>query len=1296
MLFLLLLVCATRAAAASNCTAASQQQALRNIFSAWDGSGWRKPENWLDSSLECEDPATGIQLPAHCCWHGIKCCISRTCSEGQRPDVDRCGCEPGLVWEIDLDSCNLAGDFSSMDHNAFACELSGLRLSNNNLRGPIGQGFTVYRKLSWIDLQGNYLSGTLPRGIGKMSSLWLLFLSGNSLEGTVPPDICGNNTQLFSLALDHNKFSGRLDLSACTKLSYFVAKANNFSEVFHAGNAALPGLRAVFLEENGLHRPLPFDIFINYLPNLEQLALHKNRLTGTLPVMSMYSLKIVVLADNYFVGPVPESWAIMARPGLLVAVEFNYLSCCGTNPLSPEKLLMANGTLRIDDVYDGVDYSAPLLPPSLELSDELEPVLAHPRQSYKAKGMRCPKLKLAGQQEGPLSTLDWYMDPSYYMFVKCQCEEGLHLVNLTKPGRLPYFECQALQLDTSDDRESWEEAYPWAIVIIVVVGCFLLITMLLGLYLYKGTEVVQKLNNLKKRMHGLPTSGPFTAVVTDIQGWTALCAQHPELSVKVLSIHNSILRKARWNNFGSTQEMEGDSFTMVFYDAKDAVAFCLQAQQMLSMQQWPSPKETSSEEQATSLMSSYVNPIGDLFLQNKSRSTHSTYSLLNPLSSSRFSSKHQSMNQATSVGIDIQVRMGLASGFLYPGESLHGHPTIELAREVSDAAAGGQILMEGSTFTAIKDVLGELGTVDAQGMHLDRLRMRRVFYWPACFLCRLFAPAPSANSEDAVVLDMGTYTKPRPDQEQAQAQPPPRMSFAGRSPRSFLLTSRLSLVGSMHKPANPNELRLYQVLPPSHAECAKVWGSRLRLRKELSLKDPLSKGYFEAPGTLAAPLGICKSPADASLPLVTTVFASVEQARVFSSKDMRQVERCLLACASKCLDQVQGDGYLCFSKPEAALAWSCGMQECMMLRSWPRNALKEPFREMHDQHGNLIFRGPRLKIGICEGRPDSIQPDHLGRADYHGDCVNSAARFMEGSAQGGMIVLEQELAVKAAEAWASMRSSSSNEQATETTLQKSRSCSALQPAHSSYGQLHHQMQQRHASEDGTPRKTSSLQENSSPPPQENVCPSPASAALTSPTDEDKLKAPASSKESPCSEPLYLLQPPQPLPVPTCTPEPVLREGSGSGNQHNLGSIHVLWLGSFHFKGISHTKSMVHILQDKLASRAAKFTPKSLNPIMATLMSQQQPKGPSKSTYLVSLPVIDAELASSPQEQGAKVTSVRFELESGQLDSGGRCMSKLSDTSGRGNLSGPQTQSQEPSQENASSPMSRGETLRHFL
>eukprot|EP00967_Tisochrysis_lutea_P139089 scaffold252046_cov32-Tisochrysis_lutea.AAC.2 len=61
--------------------------------------------------------------------------------------------------------------------------------------------------------------------------------------------------------------------------------------------------------------------------------------------------------------------------------------------------------------------------------------------------------------------------------------QGLHMVNLTKPGRLPYLECQPIT--GGNGNESWEEAYPWAIVIIVVVGCVLLITMLLGLYLYK-------------------------------------------------------------------------------------------------------------------------------------------------------------------------------------------------------------------------------------------------------------------------------------------------------------------------------------------------------------------------------------------------------------------------------------------------------------------------------------------------------------------------------------------------------------------------------------------------------------------------------------------------------------------------------------------------------------------------------------------------------------------------------------------------------------------------------------------
>jgi len=42
-----------------------------------------------------------------------------------------------------------------------------------------------------------------------------------------------------------------------------------------------------------------------------------------------------------------------------------------------------------------------------------------------------------------------------------------------------------------------------------------------------------------------------------------------------------------------------------------------------------------------------------------------------------------------------------------------------LSAEVSDAASGGQVLMDSSTFVAIKDSLGELGTVDAQVGHFS-------------------------------------------------------------------------------------------------------------------------------------------------------------------------------------------------------------------------------------------------------------------------------------------------------------------------------------------------------------------------------------------------------------------------------------------------------------------------------------------------------------------------------------------------------------------------------------------------
>ena len=43
-------------------------------------------------------------------------------------------------------------------------------------------------------------------------------------------------------------------------------------------------------------------------------------------------------------------------------------------------------------------------------------------------------------------------------------------------------------------------------------------------------------------------------------------------------------------------------------------------------------------------------------------------------------------------------------------------------------------------------------------------------------------------------------------------------------------------------------------------------------------------------------------------------------------------------------------------------------------------------------------------MGICEGSPASIMPDHMGRADYHGTSINQAARIMDaGAPQWGQV-----------------------------------------------------------------------------------------------------------------------------------------------------------------------------------------------------------------------------------------------------------------------------------------------------
>eukprot|EP00955_Chlamydomonas_euryale_P049528 354272-Chlamydomonas_euryale.AAC.5 len=68
------------------------------------------------------------------------------------------------------------------------------------------------------------------------------------------------------------------------------------------------------------------------------------------------------------------------------------------------------------------------------------------------------------------------------------------------------------------------------------------------------TFCMQYMVNLRKRVQGEPESGTISIVNTDIEGYSTLMKQSPELMTKALILHNAAIRKARWTTYGYTVE----------------------------------------------------------------------------------------------------------------------------------------------------------------------------------------------------------------------------------------------------------------------------------------------------------------------------------------------------------------------------------------------------------------------------------------------------------------------------------------------------------------------------------------------------------------------------------------------------------------------------------------------------------------------------------------------------------------------------------------------------------------------
>uniref|UniRef100_A0A383WDG8 Guanylate cyclase domain-containing protein n=1 Tax=Tetradesmus obliquus TaxID=3088 RepID=A0A383WDG8_TETOB len=285
----------------------------------------------------------------------------------------------------------------------------------------------------------------------------------------------------------------------------------------------------------------------------------------------------------------------------------------------------------------------------------------------------------------------------------------------------------------------------------------------------------------------------------------------------------------------------------------------------------------------------------------------------------------------------------------------------------------------------------------------------------------------------------------------AEAQPAdgePRKS----SPRAAQQQQQHSLLPLRPRKKQKDEsqlLHVYSIAAPGMrraaestqelAACA-AWTAPINMKRGWRQKQ---KGFFDAPGAHQMDL----SPTSSSsrelqqLPEVTIVFASVADADVFTARfsrpEVQEVCKTIRQVMLQQLEAISGrDGYLCrcrdsdtkyiaaFTQPHLAVQWCLLVQEALLYADWPAAALSFPgFSEVLDPaSGLLLFRGPRLRMGLAAGRPDRILPDHTGRASYYGHSVNCAARYMDAAAHGGQIVTDLALAQKLFAAWASVDS----------------------------------------------------------------------------------------------------------------------------------------------------------------------------------------------------------------------------------------------------------------------------------
>ncbi|KAL8459289.1 hypothetical protein ACS0TY_036687 [Phlomoides rotata] len=180
---------------------------------------------------------------------------------------------------LDLKGNNFVGPIPTISN---ATKLQHIDLFFNDFNSSIPDWFYLCKDLEFLDLSSNLLSGTISNSVSNLTSLNTLYATSNHLSGKIPKEIA-NLCQMQWLGLSYNFFKGEISDTF-----------GNMSACF------LESLQRLRLQNNSLS---------GKLSSLEQLWLHANKFTGTLPESFglLSSLQLLFMKDNMLEGVVTEA-----------------------------------------------------------------------------------------------------------------------------------------------------------------------------------------------------------------------------------------------------------------------------------------------------------------------------------------------------------------------------------------------------------------------------------------------------------------------------------------------------------------------------------------------------------------------------------------------------------------------------------------------------------------------------------------------------------------------------------------------------------------------------------------------------------------------------------------------------------------------------------------------------------------------------------------------------------------------------------------------------------------------------